>query len=216
MSRIGALGRTVLAAAAVVAAFAASGARAGLEEDYRAGERAFRAGDLVAASTLLRRAADAGHAPSQVLLAGILDQAEFDEEAVAWYRKAAGQGNADGEYGLGTMYMSGEGVKADPAEAYRWFTRAADRGHELATVALANATLKGPKGEPAPDAARAAEWLQKAAAFDHLASLDALAAAYQSGEYGIVPDAAKAKEHAERASAIRRKMTVEKAKKGKR
>lgn len=177
-------------------------------DDYREGERAYRRGDLVAATESLRRAAEAGHAPSQVLLASILDDAEYDAEALAWYRKAAAQGDAGGEYGVGSMYLAGEGVKQDLAQGYEWLERAAARDHELATVALANAYLRAARGEVAlsPDPARASQWLLKAAALDNLAALDALAEAYRAGGYGLQPDAARSAEYAARAAGLRRKM----------
>ena len=117
------------------------------EDDYRLGADAYRAGDVVRAMALLKTSADAGHAPSQSLLAYILDQAEFNEEAFAYYRKAAAQGNADGEYGLGSMYAVGEGVKRDPAEARKWITRAAERGHAAAINSLAQAYIEGELGD---------------------------------------------------------------------
>jgi TPR repeat protein len=197
-----------LAALSLALSAACGAALAAPADDHREGERAYRQGDLVTAAESLRRAADAGHAPSQVLLANILDQAEYDAEALAWYRKAAAQGNADGEFGVGAMYLSGEGVARDLAEAYRWLLLAAERGHELATIAIANSYLRAARGELAssPDPARAAEWLRKAAAFDSLAALDALAEAYRAGNFGLTPDAARASEYAARAAAIRRKM----------
>lgn len=195
----------------------ASSSAAAPDIDYQNGSRAARNGDLVAAAASLRRAADAGHAPSQALLASILDEAEYNEEALTWYRKAAEQGNADGEFGLGTMYMSGEAVKRDPAQAYAWFLRAAERKHDAATLALANAYLRFEKGEldVGPERARAAEWLAKAAALDYLPALDALALAYRAGNFGLAPDLALAQQHAARADAIRRKSLPEKGRKKK-
>jgi TPR repeat protein len=150
-------------------------------------------------------------------LAGILDQAEFDAEALAWYRKAAAQGDSGGEFGVGSMYLAGEGVGRDLPEAYRWLVRAAEKNHEEATVALANAYLRAARGElaPGPEPARAGEWLRKAAALDNLAAIDALALAYRNGEFGLAPDAALAAEYVARAGAIRKKMAPEKGRKKK-
>ena len=39
-------------------------------------------------------------------------------EAVRWFRLAAEQGNALGQYELGRMYMNGEGVPQDNERAY--------------------------------------------------------------------------------------------------
>ena len=209
VSRFGAT--AARAGAACALATACGLALAAPADDFREGERAYRSGDLVAATTSLRRAADAGHAPSQVLLASILDDAEFDAEAVAWYRKAAEQGDAGGEYGLGSMYLSGEGVKQDLSQAYHWLALAATRGHERATVALGHAYLRAARNEleTAPDPARAAEWVRKSADLGDLASIEALAQAYRGGGLGLEPDAKQADDYAARAAAIRKKMVVQ-------
>ena len=160
------------------------------EDDYRLGADAYRAGDVVRAMALLKTSADAGHAPSQSLLAYILDQAEFNEEAVAYYRKAAAQGEAEGEYGLGSMYAAGEGVKRDPAEARKWITRAAERGHAAAINSLAQAYIDGELGidESQRNGADALRWMRLAADAGYLPALERLAAAYRTGAYGLAVD----------------------------
>ena len=40
-------------------------------------------------------------------------------EAIKWYRKAAEEGNAEGEYSLGGKYDSGDGVSQDYTEALK-------------------------------------------------------------------------------------------------
>ncbi len=49
-------------------------------------------------------------------------------EAVKWFRLAAEQGNADGQYVLGSMYYKGHGVPQDYAEAVKWYRLAAEQG----------------------------------------------------------------------------------------
>jgi len=160
------------------------------EDDYRLGADAYRSGDVVQAMALLKTSADAGHAPSQSLLAYILDQAEFNEEAVAYYRKAAAQGDADGEYGLGSMYGTGEGVKRDPAEARMWITRAAERGHAAAINSLAHAYIEGELAidETQRNGAEALRWIRLAAESNYLPAMERLAAAYRTGAYGLGVD----------------------------
>ena len=51
-----------------------------------------------------------------------------DEEAVRWYRLAAEQGLAWGQYDLGRMYAEGRGVEQDDEEAVRWYRLAAEQG----------------------------------------------------------------------------------------
>ncbi|MDH4094849.1 MAG: sel1 repeat family protein [Betaproteobacteria bacterium] len=201
--------------AAVLLAATLARAQAAPEDDYRRGEEAYRRGDVVVAMAALRGAAEAGHAPSQVLLGSILDQAEYDVEALSWYRKAAQQGDAAGAYGVGTMYLSGEGVRKDPAEAYAWFLRAAAKQHAPAVIAIASAYLAAENAAlpPGLGAAQAADWLRKAAALDHLAAVDALARAYRVGAFGVAPDAKEAEAFAARAAAIRGKAGPEKGRK---
>jgi hypothetical protein len=43
-----------------------------------------------------------------------------DAQAAVWFRKAADQGNTDGQNLLGTLYAVGEGVPLDHGEAYFW------------------------------------------------------------------------------------------------
>ncbi len=164
------------------------------EDDYRLGAEAYRGGDVVRAMALLKTSADAGHAPSQSLLAYILDQAEFNEEAVAYYRKAAAQGDADAEYGLGSMYAAGEGIQRDPAQAHEWITRAAQHGHANAINALAQAYIDGELGidEAQRSGAEALRWVRRAADSGYLPAMERLAAAYRTGAYGLAVDLQRA------------------------
>jgi TPR repeat protein len=150
----------------------------------------------------LRRAADLGHAPAQALLGEILDRAEFNEEAVAYFRKAADQGNTDGEFGLGTMLLTGEGVARDPAMAMALFRRAAEKKHPDAIRALAQAHLAD--GGPGREPAEVLRWARAAAELDHLPSIDALVRAYRQGEYGATPDPKEAARWATRAQELRK------------
>ena len=57
-------------------------------------------------------------------------------EAAKWYRRAAEQGHAGGQFNLGLMHWLGVGAPHDYAEAVTWFRRAADQGDEKAQFAL--------------------------------------------------------------------------------
>lgn len=158
------------------------------QDDYNAGRKAYLAGDVVSAMTPLRRAADAGYAPAQSLYGYILDKAEYNEEAAQYFRRAAEQGDADGQYGLGILYASGEGVARDAGAAREWLERAGGQGHGLAVVALSQAFLAsrlGFKTDPA-DAAGLG-WVRKAAELDSIPALSYLAQGYRSGAFGA-PD----------------------------
>jgi hypothetical protein len=143
-----------LGACALSWALAAS---AGPAEDSASAESEFARGDLKAALALWRKAAEAGHAPAQARLGDILDKSEDDEEAVAWYREAAGQGNAAGLFGLGQMYAKGEGVPKDGAKAFDYVLQAARKDHVDAAIMLVGVYRNGGLGQ-APDPAAADAW----------------------------------------------------------
>ena len=50
-------------------------------------------------------------------------------------KKSAQQGDADAQYNLGVMYHNGDGVEKDYVTAYKWWTLAAEQGHEEAREA---------------------------------------------------------------------------------
>lgn len=180
---------------------------AGPNEDYAAGFKSFQENDIVGAMTSLRAAANAGHAKAQVLLAEILDRSEFDEDAVALYRKAAEQGDPDGMFGLGAMTASGEGLKKkDPIEGRNWIQKAAEQGHKQAISVMAQAYLKGELGltEAERAAPAALQWVKLAAENDYLPAIDALIVAYSSGSFlGVAPDRALVEQYQAQANKIR-------------
>jgi len=133
---------------------------AGPEQDTELAEKEFARGDLLASMGLWRKAAQQGYAPAQVRLADILDKAEEDVEAADWYRKAAVQGNAAGEYGLGQMYLKGEGVKKDFEQAQSYILRAAGKDYLEAVVLMMEAYRTGGMGV-AVDITQADAWEAK-------------------------------------------------------
>jgi len=64
-------------------------------------------------------------------------------EAVRRYRKAADQGHAWAQDGIGYMYSQGKGVPQDYAEAARWYRKAADQGDTRAQRILGLRTRPG-------------------------------------------------------------------------
>jgi TPR repeat protein len=182
-----------------------SAAQSAPQDDYLRGELAYHRGDVVGAMSALRPAAQVGHAPSQALLAFILDRADFVDEAARLYRDAAAQDNADGHAGLANAYLSGRGVAKDEKQAAAHFSKAADGGHAAAIDLVAVGWIKGQMGLQAsadPSAAQAA--LLRAADRGHLPSVVALAGAYQQGGYGLAADAAEAARWQTRAAELRR------------
>ncbi len=82
-------------------------------------------------------------------------------EAVKWFRKAADQGYAEAQFGLGSAYATGEGVPKDSTEAVKWFRKAADQGLAPAQAFLGGMYVKG-DGVPKDDV-EAYKWLNLAA-----------------------------------------------------
>ncbi|HBC52981.1 MAG TPA: hypothetical protein DCZ06_01850 [Alphaproteobacteria bacterium] len=73
----------------------------------------------------------------ELLLAGRTAylQGEFLAAAEKWYR-AAEAGDPDAQYGLGQLYMRGQGVDQDSKLAYFWLSRAVASGHMEANGVL--------------------------------------------------------------------------------
>ena len=82
-------------------------------------------------------------------------------QAVAWFRKAADQGDASAQFTLGRMFATGTGVERDPAQMVQWFRKAAEKGHADAQFSLALLYANGTG--VAKDDALAVEWYRKAA-----------------------------------------------------
>jgi TPR repeat protein len=142
---------------------AAPGVGAAPKDESDDGERAYRSGDLIGAMAKYRKAADAGYAPAQARLADFLDAADEDAAAVALYRKAAAQGDAHGEFGLGSMYAKGEGVAKDVDEGRRLIFAAADKNYPAAVELAIKVHRSGGLGLP-PDPAQAGLWEARARA----------------------------------------------------
>ena len=150
--------------------------------DLQKGKRALWVGDTAIALAEFTSLAEAGNARAQYWL-GLLREnggahgnsigSDFikrdEEEAVKWYRRAAEQGHAGGQYGLGWMYEYGYGgLDEDEAESDKWYRsalegyhRAADAGDADAQFALGRMYDWG-KGV-AEDEAESDRWWRRAA-----------------------------------------------------
>ncbi len=85
--------------------------------------------------------ANAGDAASQVLVgngyAAGKDVARDYAQAAAWYKKAAEQGNVDGELHLAALYRDGaKGFPRDMEQAAAWYRKAAEQGDVTAQGTL--------------------------------------------------------------------------------
>lgn len=114
------------------AALLAAGALAAPQDEHRLGLQAYQRGDIVAAMNALRAPAAAGHAPSQTLLASILDRADIADEAARLYRAAADQGDAQAHAALAELHLAGRGVAKDEKQALVHFSKAVAIGGDAA------------------------------------------------------------------------------------
>jgi hypothetical protein len=81
---------------------------------------------------------------------------------VKWYRKAAEQGHAFAQDGLGSCYCEGQGVPQDFGEAVKWFRKAAEQGNATAQYNLGVCYQNG-QGVP-QNREEGLMWIRKAAA----------------------------------------------------
>jgi TPR repeat protein len=102
-----------------------------------------------------------GEAHSQNHLGVIYaDQKNYDYASV-WFRRAALQGDAFGQYGLATLYKEGLGLPKDYTKAAQWYFKAARQGdakaqYHLGTLYYAGAGVK-------KDVTKAISWFLKSA-----------------------------------------------------
>ena len=172
-----------------------TGADARTLEDGLAAEKR---GDWKAAFLLLEPLAKHGNADAQTQIGfmyetgrgvwhgrvvnGVAFPDRFDVQdgtvALVWYRKAADQGNAQAEVGLGRVLKHALGPNpAAYAAAMTWFRKAADQGNAEGQFQLGYMYYEGKGGIP-QDLAEAMKWFRKAAdqgnadAQEKLAQLD--------------------------------------------
>lgn len=106
-------------------------------------------------------------------------------EAAIWYRKAAGQGNAEGQFFLGVMYDSGYGIDEkeigpqNQPEATSWFHKAAKGGSVAAQMKLAIMYAIGLGVEE--NVVESVKWYYKAAIQGNAVAKIAVGLAYFTG-----------------------------------
>jgi polysaccharide export outer membrane protein len=66
-----------------------------------------------------------------------------DRDAMAWFAKAAANGDANAQWKLGLGYLKGIGVPQDERKAAEWFKTAANQGHIRAQSALSDLYFDG-------------------------------------------------------------------------
>ena len=106
-------------------------------------------------------------------------------EAARWYRKAAEQGDASGQWELGQLLEAGDGVGKDMGAALGWYRKAAEQGHARAQNRLGNAYEAGAIGPANPTLA--VDWYRKAAEQGLASAQNNLGRMYLSGR-GVFKD----------------------------
>ena len=84
---------------------------------------------------------------------------------MAWFRKAAEQGEAIAQYNLGVMYNTGRGVAQDDKQAVAWYRKAAEQGNVDAQFNLGVMYSDG--SGVAQDYKQSYAWFSSAAANGH-------------------------------------------------
>jgi TPR repeat protein len=92
--------------------------------------------DYIGAVAWLKKSALAGNGDAQCELGFLYQTGSFGQgppppdpkDAVPWYAQAVAQGNVCGEFALGELYASGQGVPKDQAKATALLARAAAQG----------------------------------------------------------------------------------------
>ncbi len=86
-------------------------------------------------------------------------------KAVREFRKAADDGDAEGQYQIGMLYARGQGVVRSFGDAMTWFSRAAEQGHAEAQYQLGLGYLHGGQADD-----WTTNWFNRAAAQDQEAA----------------------------------------------
>ncbi|MBQ9538988.1 MAG: sel1 repeat family protein, partial [Treponema sp.] len=83
------------------------------------------------------------------------------ENALAWYKKSAAQGDAIGQFRFGMCCFQGCGTEQNDTESFVWFEKSAEQGNADAQHMLGVCYLNGCGTEK--DSKKAYEWLKKSA-----------------------------------------------------
>ncbi|MGW4368012.1 tetratricopeptide repeat protein [Nocardia takedensis] len=98
------------------------------------GDAAYLRDNTLTATTLFRRAAEAGNGVAMANLGFLLTRRDDLAEAETWFHKAAEVGSSDATNNLGVL-LAGRG---ELAEAETWYRKAAEAGHSGAMFNLGN------------------------------------------------------------------------------
>ncbi len=160
------------------------------QAELRAGDQAYEQGDFARAVRELEPAAEQGDVKAEIILGTIYwtggkGVTRDDRKALAWFRRAADQGNAEAQDLVGIAYVEGRGVAKNPAEAVAWFRRSAEQGDADGEFSLGFSYFAGEGVKR--DAKTGVAWLEKSAAQDFPPAEEMLGRIYISGA-GVAAD----------------------------
>ena len=113
------------------------------------------------------------------------EQGDAEAQESLGLRALAERGHDLAQFNLGSMYLNGQGVPQDDAEAVRWYRLAADQGNADAQGNLGAMLLNG-QGAP-QDRAEAVRWLRAAADQGNAFAQGNLGTMYSNG-WGVPQD----------------------------
>ncbi len=121
--------------------FGLAAAQGQVEAQYRLAE-AYAQGqglprDSVQAEQWYKLAAQQDHPGALAAMAQVYAQAGDDHAAFSHYQRAAAQGHAEAQYGLGVFYAEGRATAVDARLALRYLALAANQAHRAARLKLA-------------------------------------------------------------------------------
>ena len=106
------------------------------------------AGSMAACSTGQEKVAELTAKAEQGDVDAMVDVAEMycsgttieqdDQICGMWMKRAAEKGHIRAQYMLGRMYELGFGMRADPVQAYKWYTLSGDQGYRMSQTGAKN------------------------------------------------------------------------------
>jgi TPR repeat protein len=172
-----------------------SNADPALSNSLDAARAAYAKKDYSKALSIWQPLADAGNAEAQRYV-GVLYENGFlvprdGPQAVAWYRKAAAQNDAEAEYRLGVRFVTGDdGLPKDVAQGLELMTKAGEQGYVRSFSVIGDIYRRG--ADVPKDLGQAAAWYHKAADLGYPLAQLSLAVAYDSGS-GVPKDIKQAR-----------------------
>jgi len=149
--------------------------------------------------TLLKKAANSGHATAQYELAVFFNRTRFrnNAQALFWAERSASQSYAPAQYWLGRRYELGDyaaqGIPKNISEALQQYRNSASNGSDAAKLTLGFLYQQGADGL-ARDRSKAISWYKKVALGPNKSGVDYRQALFLLGEIYMQGDPAQKKE----------------------